>query len=494
MLGPVPLPLGSPTALRFSGAAGCHVDHGYFWGHAANTDLGTGFWWESWVAPRGSGYLVSDGYGGAHALLWGVTGSTSFTATGNVWNGTAAVDFNGLYGAGVGEWVHLVVWWDGLALRTFANGVGDGWKAWTGPRRTVGPGTGAGKLYVGGSDHLNLACDLAAIRAWDRSNVLSTSGLLNTAFRPQRTYQGDAYDNGGAAYRTPPDFLADYTVPSGGLVNDHAPEGGVVSYTGGAKRRHPGRLTCVGQNAVLAQTAPLGSVAEVGAYPRWVSSPSCPYAQPIGSGASGEPARTPAAVPGGALAFDSFGRANQTLAFQAVPALGSTEGGSLGPLAWQSSSPGQFGILGGMGCFLGTLGNKTAWVPVGVADQDVRVTNQRGAGTTGGTGICFRVLDADNFWYAYGYGDPTANVIFYGRYVAGVLTDLGNTNPGTAWNTLRVLAQGTAIRIYTDATERVSLTGQTVLQSATGAGICGAHQGYFTSSFDRYRNFTVFAG
>ena len=54
-----------------------------------SVDLGSFFYWEAWVAPRTNGYLISDGYGGAHALLWGpiLLSSSSMIFQGNIWNG-----------------------------------------------------------------------------------------------------------------------------------------------------------------------------------------------------------------------------------------------------------------------------------------------------------------------------------------------------------------------------------------------------------------------
>src|SRR4051794_17247759 len=61
--------LSTPRVLRLEG--GAHVDHGKFWnkGETDTSDIGT-FMWDAWVIYRGGEYLISDGYGGAHALLW----------------------------------------------------------------------------------------------------------------------------------------------------------------------------------------------------------------------------------------------------------------------------------------------------------------------------------------------------------------------------------------------------------------------------------------
>ena len=72
-----------------------HVNHGPFWPpqvSGVEVNFGTQFFWESWVCPLGSGYLISDGYGGSHALLWGFNGSPG-PVYGNIWNGTAIQSF-----------------------------------------------------------------------------------------------------------------------------------------------------------------------------------------------------------------------------------------------------------------------------------------------------------------------------------------------------------------------------------------------------------------
>jgi hypothetical protein len=588
------------------GTEATHVNHGFFWPAVQGYDLGNGFLWESWVQPTtmaGSGYLVSDGYGGAHSLLWGL-GSVPGAPTGNLWNGSTSISFGGGYMVAASEWVHLALLWTKTAIYSFVNGVCDGQVAFTGPRVTPAPG-GPGVLYVGGSDHLNLAMSIAALRGYDRGLPFSTNTTWGTAFRPERRFGIDAARSTGTGTRQP-DFLADYTV-QGVTIPDHSPAGcvsgsnyvpapGTVTPTlasggtltagqayfykvtaltwkgestpsaeatatptgttltvnlawtavAGAESYNIYRSTTTGAEVCIANTA-TNSYSDTGAvaapavgvpppllnttgYPTrhpgyledltqttgaatnqgapealgrwydpkcsWLSDPTCPYGQAVGSPLPAEAVPAPAAVPTAALAFDSFGRRNQTYAFQSAPTLGSTEGGSLGPLAWQSSASGAWGILGGAAVPLmsTTQPCAIAWVPVGTADQDIRVTNRRGGFWNRGTGIAFRVQDALNFWWAFAYGDPTTSLIFYGSTSAGVVTAITSVNPGTAWDTLRVTAVGTTITIYTDATQRVQLTAQTLLQTAQGAGIVGGHQGIYVHSLYRYRNWTVLQG
>jgi hypothetical protein len=62
--------LSMPYVLEFDGSPQT-VDYGLFW--PPNTDLGK-FFWEFWAMPGPNAdarYLLTDGYGGAHALLFG---------------------------------------------------------------------------------------------------------------------------------------------------------------------------------------------------------------------------------------------------------------------------------------------------------------------------------------------------------------------------------------------------------------------------------------
>ncbi|MFN2511539.1 MAG: LamG-like jellyroll fold domain-containing protein [Pyrinomonadaceae bacterium] len=136
------------------------------------------FFWEFWAMPsiNASGtYLVSDGYGGAHAVLFGFGYLDSIEAgryqlTGNVWNGTNLTSFGSDEGPAPNEWGHFAVGWDGTNIITYFNGVPVGKKAFGGPRITPGGHQGTGRLLIGGSDHANLVGRIAQVRGFERSN------------------------------------------------------------------------------------------------------------------------------------------------------------------------------------------------------------------------------------------------------------------------------------------------------------------------------------
>src|SRR4051794_1550599 len=104
------------------GNLGCHVDHGWFWPEPG-AGLGLGWFHADFIVRYGSeGYVVSDGYGGAHALLFGFAGGA---LTGNVYTGQnpISVSFGGHYQAAPGEWLHGAVDWDGQKIRVYVNGI-----------------------------------------------------------------------------------------------------------------------------------------------------------------------------------------------------------------------------------------------------------------------------------------------------------------------------------------------------------------------------------
>lgn len=488
----------TPMVTEFSGDDGCHIDHGYFWGHDAGTDLGAAFYWEAWVKPLGSGYLVSDGYGGAHAFLWGFVGSDGgpYTVTGNVWSSIAdAVSFSGIHRLAHEQWAHIAVGLSGGKIYTWVNGVGDTLTSFSGIRTTLGTASGCGKLYVGGSDHLNGTFRLAALRGWDRGEYVPST---LEAFAPERSWL-PSYSNSSIA-----SFMAEYVGHGAIIIPDY---GRAISATGGISERHPGRRIGVGAFASAflqgPQTAP--GPGGGGPFPTFVLDEDCPYGRQLGTTtASVGVTQIPESVPSGAVVFDSFNRAEQTWAFQQVPSLGSTEGGSAGPLVWQSDGEMPFGILDGQAVFLGraslgTLVGKPAWVMTGITNQDVRITRRVGGTVAPAVGIVFRLIDGDNFWFVYAYPDGTT--CFLGSYTAGVET-VGTTffNISSGDTVIRVVASGTTITVFTGDgetwTQREQRTGQTLHQAGQGTGIIGPHSFTYTplAGFGRWDDFTVLAG
>jgi hypothetical protein len=480
-----------------------HVNHGLFW--ADNADLGTSFFWDAYVAPRSpGGYLVSDGYGGAHAMLWGPTLSSDnqMIFQGDIWNGLGSISYASTEGPAPGEWgyhavgmvkdifnkVYIYNYWNGIVVGITPFG--------STTRHSGNVSNGQGVLYVMGSSHQNLGGKLAALRVWDRASPFVQVNNPAAAFIPERTFSFQLGD------RTPVDFLADYTRPAV-QIQDLSPFG----YAGGGSGpagRHPGRIVNAPVRFVSPEQAFSNTIPNLGPLATWVVDSSCPY------GVAGqlppnpnEHIPSPSAAPAGALVFDSFGRRAQTFLWQQVPTLGKTEGGSLGPLDWKMgvvqppNVPSAWGILNGRAVFLEQQAG-IAWVETGISDQEVRIKRYT---TLNPTGLAFRVQDKLNFWFAFvtsQVSSDTTPPIQIGYFQAGTPHPAANyVPPDNLWLNLSVRAIGDTVTVSTDYqgnNELVSigsLGNATQLQMATGAGMTGATNGVGASSFWRGDNFTV---
>jgi hypothetical protein len=356
-LEPIPDPA---DVLEFDGAPKT-VDYGPFWQEGVN--LGH-FFWEFWAMPgddAGATYMLSDGYGGAHALLFGVANfNTSepgrYELFGNIFDGvTHDNNFGSDQGPAIGEWGHFAVGWDGQNIITYFDGVPVGKATFYGPRRTPGPAGGGGRLLIGGSDHNNWRGRIAQVRGYEDFNPREGwPGSVENSFAPQTVF-----GIGG-------NLLSYYFRPSPRLIDDlsHGYDG--TSHAGFLRGTETGILT-------FCESCPP---------PQFVVDPTAPdFAR--GTSSQPEGALSPPAAPGGALVFDSFTRANSTYIFGGRGGLGSTEGGRAGPQFWQtnqpSAGPQPFGILDSIAVLLGD-DTALAWVPTGssTGNIDVRVDRSRG--------------------------------------------------------------------------------------------------------------------
>ena len=472
-LAPIPDP---PFVLEFDGAPKT-VDYGPFW--QEGVDLGH-FFWEFWARPgpqAGATYLLSDGYGGAHALLFGVANfNTSepsrYQMLGDVFDGVKFDNYFGSdVGPAVGEWAHFAVGWDGQNIITYYNGVPVGKTPFAGPRRTPGPGDGGGRLLIGGSDHSNFDGRIAQVRGYEDANPREDlPGGVEASFAPQTVF--------GLSGN-----LLSYYFRSSLNVADLS-----HGYNG---LSHPG----------IARGTTAGIIFDCGGCPppQFVIDPSAP------NFATGTPPPTgnmqPAAPPpGGALVFDSFSRANSTYTFGGHGGLSSTESGSAGIQLWQTNqapaNPQPFGILNARGVLLANSRAMT-WVPTGSVTGNVDVRVDRNAGIWGSgihTGLSFRVVDANNFFFAYtadSGGTPNNKIVRVGYYLNGQRVDLttGVSMP-SSWTTLRVVTTNSGdLNVYVDSALVYSINNP-LLAAATGAGLYSDSVGM--GLVNRWDNFTVF--
>jgi hypothetical protein len=455
---------GQPHVLEFNGSAQ-RVNYGKFW--LPGEDLGH-FFWEFWAMPgerAGSRYLVSDGYGGAHAILFGFAGPlrSIYVFSGNVFNGTTSTTFGSDEGPAPNEWGHYAVGWDGDAIVTYFNGVPVGKRVWKGPRRTPGPRGGGGTIFVGGSTHQNFIGRLAQVRAYEGRNPLEGSPAVSpqfSAFAPQTIFSCDDPFWKNCA------IVSRFTSPSRSIVD------------------------LSGKNRMgLIQGAPP---------PQFVIDPTAPTANRSSSPAM--PAKnvlTPPPVPNRARIFDSFSRQHSTYAFDGKGGLGSTESGTAGARVWQYSNPSggraPYGILNGRAVILSN-NTHAAWVPTGIssANINVRVDRRPGRWDSGiSTGLVFRWRDAQNFFFAYTTGTTATTQKLYVSFFANGTrrTLVSDAAMPERWTTLSVATfKDGRIEVYANTT-LVYSTNSSVLANETGAGLWNWGPGQALAN--RWDNFTV---
>jgi hypothetical protein len=453
------------------------VDYGDFW--QENTNLGH-FYWEFWAMPGANAaatYVLSDGYGGAHALLFGVASFNSsepnrYELLGNIFDGVKFDNYFGSdVGPAIGEWAHMAVGWDGQNIITYYNGVPVGKTPFHGPRRTPGPGGGGGRLLIGGSDHSNFDGRVAQVRGFEDVNPREASaGGVESSFAPQTVF-----GLGGN--------LLSYYFRSGARVADLS-----AGYNGSSHEGIP-RGTTAGIIFDCNGCPP----------PQFVVDPTAPN---FATGVPPQPVNLPTPVnpPAQVLVFDSFSRPNSTYVFGGNGGLGSTESGSTGPQPWETNqvagSPQPFGILNARAVLLGSS-TAVAWVPTGsiAGNVDVRVNRYKGRWGSGiHTGVSFRVMDAANFFFAYtadSGSDSQNKILDVGYYQGGNRVDLAQDLPIPAeWTTLRVVTRSSGdIDVYIGDT-LIYHANQPALASALGAGLFNDSAG--KGLINRWDNFTVF--
>jgi hypothetical protein len=471
-------PLPDPQqVLEFDGTPKT-VDYGNFW--PAFTDLGP-FFWEFWAMPTGDAgatYMLSDGYGGLHALLFGVASFNSsepnrYEMSGNVNDGMSGgshiFSFGSDSGPMSGEWGHLAVGWDGHNIITYFNGVPVGKTPYERPRQSTGPGNGAGRLLIGGSDHSNFSGRIAQVRGYEGSNP-RMSRSVESSFAPETVFSREG--NLLSYYFTSAPTVADLS--RGYLTGSHigVPRGTTAGILGDCG-------SCPPPQFVVDSTAPNFAT---GVAP-----------QPVGVPA-------PPAVPDGALVFDSFSRPNSTYMFGGKGGLGSTEGGAAGQQVWQMKAGADqllpFGILNGHAVLLGD-NTSICWVNTGSTSGDliIRATRWKGRWGSGiDTGLSFRVVDEANYFFAYtsdSIASPGNQFLNVGSFQNGVRSMIasGLLIPSD-WSTLLVVTRANGnLRVLID-TNLIYSTNIPALANATKAGLFNNSAGL--GLVNRWDNFMVF--
>lgn len=449
---------GSPPsgALDFA-ALSSNVNHGVVW--TPTVEYFDGYWsaWVKPVYPNLLGYFISDGSGGQHNALLGVqTGTSTFTFTGNVFDGTTLWTLGTCDTIPLGDWVNVEFINDsGTNLYVRIDGIytfygkltsGGVWtSAFTGTRKTNGGGSD-GTLFVGGSFHNNFPGYVARVQGFE-----GAVGTLPTLPGDVPTFYN------GYIGSTRASFTADYSIPGTRLFTDHgAGTGGVIHH--GVFSRY------------TAEGPPYAD------FPTWVAGePTASTTVPIAP-----------ATPAGALVFDSFSRVNSLNLFDERATLGTTEAGSLGVKTWTTAHPTV--TNGGAGIFYGHAVIYSdqiayAYVTTDRNDVDIRVTKSSSPWVS--TGVLARFKNADNY-YVVTASDTTIAFTFR---EGGVTTFPATAAAPSGWTVLSVVMTGTTLRVFT------SVDGITFTLAATKTVVDDAlavkHGIAPGATVDRYDNFTI---
>jgi hypothetical protein len=407
-------------------------------------------------------YWISEGFGGAHAILAGFGG---FIPAGNIWTGVTTTSFASEYLACHGEWLHYRVTWNGIdTLFLLINGIVCGQVPFAGPRQAQ-----FGDLMIGGSDHSNFKGMVAAVRAWEGMDVIGVPWYGRGPARADR-YFGDRISPTGPAAQ----FLTSYL----GKLESFEDRG--EGFNGSL---HPGTIR--GRLNFIGQDNP-GF-----AHPVAKADPTAPFG-PQHNVPRTRVFATPGPVPVGAKIYDSFGRPDSILAFESFPSIGSTEGGSLGVQDWQGPVGGS-GLQDNWGIFDGSAVcfdfGVYARVAVDSADMDVRVRRSYNPSAHMWDTACAARLKADlsSGWIAYTSSQSGVHLLT----PAGA--DAGGWVTPTGWTWLRLTTVGTTISCLVDD----GVGGWTLLGSVTsstnaaevGAGLYNL---YGIGTMARYKEFVVF--
>lgn len=437
----------SNYCLTFDHSLGQHVNHGYFW--PRNGTFGD-FFWESWVnGSAGAEYIVSDGYGGAHTLLFGLSGGAPCTLAGNIWNGSGTQSFSANDSFATDEWHHVAVGWDGTNIITYIDGVPSKLTAFSGTRSS-GNGASDGVLYVGGSTHSNYSGQIRNLRGFE--NIMPLSSPYSV-FRPDKDFRAAYVEPSGDAVIGAA-FVADYTTPAN-IIADYS-----AGYQGAT---HPGIL----RNGNDEDTGAFGDADyESSNFPTWTT---MDFVAPTYSGSI-----TP--TPAGVIVFDAFERDNVTYAWGDDLGLGTAPTGQ----TWADS--GHWGILETRAFSSINSGVCRATVNVGQANQDVRYSR---TDTSTFTSVIARYTDANNYLYAQ--PDQFGQMVI-AEVVAGVTTNLKTGGSfGTTWDEIKLVASGSNVTVYLDDVI-THATATTTLLTGNGAGLESQVPYY------RVNTFSVYAG
>lgn len=437
------------VCLYFNRDNGQHVNHGYFWQRNVQHYY---FFWEAWInAEVGAEYIISDGYGGAHNLLFGCGGGNPCAMAGNVYS-SGLVSFGSVDSFLPGEWHHVAVGWDGTQIVTFLNGVPSGVTAFAGPRETnTSPADGV--LFVGGSTHSNYKGYIKCMRGFEMATGVDLPISLNQTLKPTVVFKAAlCLDSGNTVY--PSQFLADYTTPMETIPDMSA------GYLGAT---HAGILRDGNDQDIGIYD---GYYATVATLPVWRP---ITFTAPLYTGSV-------TATPANAVIFDAFERTNVTYAWANTLGLGTAPTGQ----AWSNTS---WGILGTY-AYQSVYGSvQYATADAAKTDCDVRLVRKTGYANY--PSVTTRYTDIDNLIRVDMNNAGGCAVV---QRVGGVQTLLTSGGSfGNSWTTLRVVSSGTNLKVYLDN------SGSPIANVTMSGALTGTHVGMMSPGpTDRIKSITVY--
>lgn len=408
---------------------------GTFW--PANKRFYNFFWQVLAVPYPGCEYWISDDWGGAHNLLFGMDGGTSTLGiSGNIQlDGTTLTSFNSIDKVQDSTLHYFAVGWDGSFIVTYIDGVPSSKLAVSGYRLR---NTGLGELFLFGSDHSNAYGKMLSVIGYEDACPV----LLTRSYTPRRNVTSAI---GNLA------FYMDFSQPAQ-VVPDHSSGFFGMKHTGQFNDYAPLVEPMNGSTSGLYSPPATGGV--TANQPRWVKTP---FAKPAYTGP------TPS-VPGGAIQSDEFNRVDKTPAWD-ESGIDSTEGGTIGKKIWKlGAGVNGLGILSQHVWIDTDVGTYVYVDSVGTSDQDVRLTRDNGSSNLT---VYARYTDVNNHVVAATHTDGNT---YLSKVVAGVTTSLGNAATGVTPTEIKVIVSGSTASVYINGTLKVTGSCAGVPTGNTGAG------------------------
>ncbi len=444
--------------LVFDGSRAQNVSHGTFYkvydGTPA-TYLANEFTADAWIKidpVTRLAYVFASGYGGAHAILFGVEGNgVKYALTGNVNSRQAdgsigLISFNSDAEMVPNHWYLISVELWNNTITTFVDGIPQSQTPFTGQRiaSVLSSDPQGGELFIAGSDHLNFTGSIGQIRIFEGHGIYGATPFIpDTSLANEKTLPGT-----NTVVRS--NLLADYS-KCGSIVTDES---------GGYNGRHPGTLhsSIFGLGGWRFNSVPL---------PKCVTDPTYPVHADVMASA---PVDAVPQAPVGAIVFDSFNRADATLL--TYPDLGHADIGG----TWSNAG---FGVQSGHAVSI-TPGYYASALLEATAEGEVTVDR---VGNTE-SGLRFRTVSDFVGWAVF-----TLNGNLYVDELYNSSQPIARWSASTgAWS--KIVADYHGSQIHVTAGSANITINSTDYQTATKVGL---YQ-YFPSLIYKFDNFTAYSG